>query len=305
LILMSTAAELSPTPFGRLLTAMVTPFDAEGCVDLALAGRLARHLVEEGSEGLVVCGTTGESPTLSWHEQVKMLEAVRQAVGPGVKVLAGTGSNSTSEAVKATREAAAAGADGALLVVPYYNKPPQEGLEGHFREIATAAPELPLMLYNVPGRTGTSMAPATTAQLMDCANVVSFKAASGSIEEVTELRLACGPRLAVYSGDDGLLLPMLSAGAVGVVSVASHVVGRRLRHMIDAFLSGQNAVALGQHEQLTPLFQALFATSNPIPVKAALELSGWPVGAPRLPLLPLNSAMRDSLADLLTALRQT
>ncbi len=147
---MSTAAELSPTPFGRLLTAMVTPFDAEGRVDLALAGRLARHLVEEGSEGLVVCGTTGESPTLSWQEQVKMLEAVRQAVGPGVKVLAGTGSNSTSEAVKATREAAAAGADGALLVVPYYNKPPQEGLEAHFRAIAMAAPELPLMLYNVP-----------------------------------------------------------------------------------------------------------------------------------------------------------
>ena len=157
---MSIAAELSPTPFGRLLTAMVTPFDAEGHVDLALAGRLARHLVEEGSEGLVVCGTTGESPTLSWQEQVKMLEAVRQAVGPGVKVLAGTGSNSTSEAVKATREASAAGADGALLVVPYYNKPPQEGLEAHFRAIATAAPELPLMLYNVPGRTGTSMAPA-------------------------------------------------------------------------------------------------------------------------------------------------
>ncbi len=156
-----------------------------------------------------------------------MLEVVRQAVGSGVKVLAGTGSNSTSEAVKATKEAAAFGADGALVVVPYYNKPPQEGLEAHFRAIATAAPELPLMLYNVPGRTGTSMAPATAAQLMNCANVVSFKAASGSIEEVTELRLACGPRLAVYSGDDGLLLPMLSSGAVGVVSVASHVVGRR------------------------------------------------------------------------------
>ncbi len=234
-----------------------------------------------------------------------MLDAVRQAVGSGVHVIAGTGSNCTSEAVKATREASAAGADGALLVVPYYNKPPQDGLEAHFRSLAKAAPELPLMLYNVPGRTGANMAAATVARLMNCANVVSFKAASGSIEEVTELRLACGPRLAVYSGDDGLLLPMLSAGAVGVVSVASHVVGKRLRHMIDAFLSGQNAVALGQHEQLTPLFQALFSTSNPIPVKAALELSGWPVGSPRLPLLPLNSAMRDSLADLLTALRQT
>ena len=302
---MSHAAELSPTPFGRLLTAMVTPFDLEGQVDLATAGRLARFLVEEGSEGLVVCGTTGESPTLSWREQIQMLEAVRQSVGSDVMVLAGTGSNSTSEAVKATREAAAAGADGALVVVPYYNKPPQDGLIAHFQAIASSAPELPLMLYNVPGRTGTSMTAATAARLMDCSNVVSFKAASGSVSEVTDLRLACGPRLAIYSGDDGLLLPMLSAGAVGVVSVASHVVGRRLREMIDAFLSGQNAVALARHEQLTPLFKALFATSNPIPVKAALELSGWSVGAPRLPLLPLHSAMRDSLADLLTALRQT
>ena len=168
---MSPAAELSPTPFGRLLTAMVTPFDAEGAVDLALAGRLARHLVDEGSDGLVVCGTTGESPTLSWGEQVQLLEAVRQAVGPGVSVLAGTGSNCTQEAVKATCEAAAAGADGALVVVPYYNKPPQEGLEAHFRAIAEATPELPLMLYNIPGRTGCSIEPATVARLMDCATL--------------------------------------------------------------------------------------------------------------------------------------
>ena len=151
---MSSAAELSPTPFGRLLTAMVTPFDADGCVDLALAGRLARYLVDEGSDGLVVCGTTGESPTLSWQEQHQLLGVVRQAVGPGVKVLAGTGSNSTAEAIEATTQAAAVGADGALVVVPYYNKPPQEGLEAHFRAIAQAAPELPLMLYNIPGRTG-------------------------------------------------------------------------------------------------------------------------------------------------------
>jgi 4-hydroxy-tetrahydrodipicolinate synthase len=302
---MSLAAALSPTPFGRLLTAMVTPFDAEGRVDLALAGRLARYLVEEGSDGLVVCGTTGESPTLSWQEQVQLLEAVRQAVGPGVKVLAGTGSNCTAEAVEATREAAAAGADGALVVVPYYNKPPQEGLEAHFRAVAEAAPELPLMLYNIPGRTGCSMAPGTVARLMDCANVVSFKAASGSTDEVTQLRLACGARLAVYSGDDALTLPMLSVGAVGVVSVASHLVGRRIRAMIDAQLSGRNAEALGQHEQLLPLFRALFATTNPIPVKAALEASGWPVGAPRLPLVPLSAAMRDDLNQTLAALRQT
>ncbi|HGY5535306.1 MAG TPA: 4-hydroxy-tetrahydrodipicolinate synthase, partial [Prochlorococcus sp.] len=293
------------TPFGRLLTAMVTPFDGDGRVDLALAGRLARHLVDEGSDGLVVSGTTGESPTLSWQEQHQLLEAVRQAVGPGVKILAGTGSNSTAEAVEATNQAALAGADGALVVVPYYNKPPQEGLEAHFRAIAKAAPELPLMLYNIPGRTGCALAPATVARLMECPNVVSFKAASGTTDEVTQLRLLCGSRLAVYSGDDGLLLPMLSVGAVGVVSVASHLVGRRLKAMIDAYLSGQVAVALGYHEQLQPLFKALFATTNPIPVKAALELSGWPVGPPRLPLLPLDSTMRDSLSKILNALRQT
>ena len=178
-------------------------------------------------------------------------------------------------------------------------------MEAHFRAIAKAAPDLPLMLYNIPGRTGCSMQPATVARLMDCANVVSFKAASGTTEEVSQLRQACGPRLAIYSGDDGLTLPMLSVGAVGVVSVASHVVGRRLHSMIEAHLSGQNAVALAHHEQLLPLFKALFATTNPIPVKAALELSGWPVGAPRLPLIPLEPAMRAALSDTLAALRQT
>ena len=302
---MSVAAELSPTPFGRLLTAMVTPFDGEGNVDLSLAGRLACHLVDQGSDGIVVCGTTGESPTLSWDEQAQLLAAVREAVGPGVKVLAGTGSNSTAEAVEATAHAAAAGADGALVVVPYYNKPPQEGMEAHFREVAAAAPELPLMLYNIPGRTGCSLAPATVARLMDCPNVVSFKAASGTTEEVSQLRLACGPRLAIYSGDDALTLPMLSVGAVGVVSVASHVAGQRMRSMIEAFLSGRHAEALAQHELLLPLCKALFATTNPIPVKAALELSGWSVGDPRLPLVPLDAAMRESLAQALNALRQT
>ena len=302
---MSVAAELSPTPFGRLLTAMVTPFDGQGNVDFSMAGRLACHLVDQGSDGLVVCGTTGESPTLSWDEQAQLLAVVREAVGSGVKVLAGTGSNSTAEAVEATAHAAAAGADGALVVVPYYNKPPQEGMEAHFREVAAAAPELPLMLYNIPGRTGCSLAPATVARLMDCPNVVSFKAASGTTEEVSQLRLACGPRLAIYSGDDALTLPMLSVGAVGVVSVASHVAGQRMRSMIEAFLSGRHAEALAQHELLLPLCKALFATTNPIPVKAALELSGWPVGAPRLPLVPLDAAMRESLAQALNALRQT
>ena len=270
---MTSPAALSPAPFGRVVTAMVTPFDASGAVDLPLAGRLARHLVDQGSDGLVVSGTTG--------------------------------SNCTAEAVEATREAAAAGADGALVVVPYYNKPPQDGLAAHFRAIAEAAPELPLMLYNIPGRTGCSMAPETVAQLMDCPNVVSFKAASGTTEEVTALRMACGSKLAIYSGDDGLTLPMMSVGAVGVVSVASHVVGLQIRAMIEAYLQGDAAVALALHEQLQPLFKALFATTNPIPVKAALRLNGWPVGAPRLPLTPLSDEMTSTLAQTMAALRQT
>jgi 4-hydroxy-tetrahydrodipicolinate synthase len=292
-------------PFGRVVTAMVTPFRADGGVDLELAARLADHLVVQGSDGLVLCGTTGESPTLSWAEQHELFAAVKGAVGGRAKLIAGSGSNCTAEAIEATCEAAALGADGALVVVPYYNKPPQDGLEAHFRAIAAAAPELPLMLYNIPGRTGTSLAPETTARLLDCPNVVSFKAASGTTEEVSALRGLCGDRLAIYSGDDALTLPMLAVGAVGVVSVASHVAGPQISGMIRAFLAGELATALALHEQLLPLCKALFATTNPIPVKAALELTGWPVGAPRLPLLPATDTVKQRLSETLAALRPT
>ncbi len=302
---MISSADLSPLPFGRLLTAMVTPFDKSGRVDFDLAGRLACHLVNEGSDGLVVCGTTGESPTLSWKEQIELLKVIRGSVPKEIKVLAGTGSNSTAEAVEATSEAASAGADGALVVTPYYNKPPQEGLEAHFRAVSESAPDLPLMLYNIPSRTGCSIEPSTLARLKDCSNIVSVKAASGTVHEVTRLRMHCGPKLAVYSGDDGLLLPMLSLGAVGVVSVASHLVGLRIKAMMDAYLAGKCDLALAQHEKLQPLFEALFATTNPIPVKAALELTGWPVGPPRSPLIPLNPSMRNKLRIIIDSLSQT
>ncbi len=284
---------------------MVTPFAADGSVDLDLAARLALHLVEHGSDGLVLCGTTGESPTLSWQEQHEIFAAVKGAVGSRAALLAGSGSNCTAEAVEATREAASLGADGALVVVPYYNKPPQDGLEAHFRAVAQAAPGLPLMLYNIPGRTGTSLAPETTARLLDCPNVVSFKAASGTTEEVSALRALCGDRLAIYSGDDALTLPMLAVGAVGVVSVASHIAGPQVSAMVKAFLAGDLAGALALHEQLLPLCKALFCTTNPIPVKAALELSGWPVGAPRLPLLSAEPDVRMRLNSTLAALRPT
>ena len=309
---MSTATLRAPStspspeaPFGRLLTAMVTPFQPDGAVDLDLAARLADHLVSQGSDGLVLCGTTGESPTLTWKEQHELFSAVKGVVGTRATLLAGSGSNCTSEAVEATGEAAAIGADGALVVVPYYNKPPQEGLEAHFRAVAQAASELPLMLYNIPGRTGCSLAPDTTARLLDLPNVVGFKAASGTTEEVSRLRELCGDRLAIYSGDDALTLPMLAVGAVGVVSVASHLVGPRIRAMLLAHLSGDVAAALDEHQQLLPLCRALFCTTNPIPVKAALEISGWPVGAPRLPLLSADTAVRQRLSSILAALRPT
>ena len=295
----------SPAPFGRVLTAMVTPFTAAGGVDLDLAARLATHLVDHGSDGLVLCGTTGESPTLSWEEQHQLFSAVKVAVGDRARLLAGTGSNCTAEAVEAVQQAAALGADGALVVVPYYNKPPQDGLEAHFRAVAKASPQLPLMLYNIPGRTDCSLSPETTARLLDQPNVVSFKAASGTTEEVSALRALCGERLAIYSGDDALTLPMLAVGAVGVVSVASHLAGDQIQRLVQAFLAGDLSTALAVHEQLLPLCKALFCTTNPIPVKAALELTGWPVGAPRLPLLPASNDVRDRLNSVLAALRPT
>ena len=288
--------------FGRILTAMVTPFNENGDVDYELAIKLSNYLFENGSDGIVLCGTTGESPTLSWAEQHDLFTAVKGSLDSSCKVIVGTGSNSTSEAVEATRKAYESGADGALVVVPYYNKPPQEGLYKHFSSIANSAKDLPLMLYNIPGRTGCNLLPDTVKKLMDFSNILSIKAASGRIEEVTELRAICGSELSVYSGDDSLLLPMLSVGAVGVVSVASHLVGLQLKEMIHSFQSGKVSNALAIHEKLQPLFKALFMTTNPIPIKAALELSGWNVGNPRSPLSPLTTDMKKQLSFILKSL---
>ena len=288
--------------FGRLLTAMVTPFKENGAVDYELAIKLSNYLCENGSDGIVLCGTTGESPTLSWAEQHDLFVAVKGSLNSRCKVIVGTGSNCTSEAIEATRKAYEFGADGALVVVPYYNKPPQEGLYNHFSSVANAAKDLPIMLYNIPGRTGCNLLPHTVNKLMNFSNILSIKAASGRIEEVTELRAICGSELSVYSGDDSLLLPMLSVGAVGVVSVASHLVGLQLKEMIQSFQSGKVSNALAIHEKLQPLFKALFMTTNPIPIKAALELSGWNVGNPRSPLSPLSNDMKKQLSFILKSL---
>ncbi|GFE68100.1 4-hydroxy-tetrahydrodipicolinate synthase [Chroococcus sp. FPU101] len=276
--------------FGRVLTAMVTPFDESGQVSYEVAEKLASYLVTHGSDGLVICGTTGESPSLTWAEEYELFKVVKNAVGKRAKILAGTGSNSTSEAIEATRKAAELGLDGSLQVVPYYNKPPQDGLYEHFKAIAKACPDFPLMLYNIPGRTGQNLLPETVAKLAEIDNIVAIKEASGNIDQVCQVRCLTSPSFAIYSGDDSLTLPMMTVGGIGVVSVASHLVGEQIQQMIQAFEDGKTTLAVELNLKLFNLFKVLFCTTNPIPVKAALNQQGWSVGGVRLPLktLPLE-----------------
>jgi 4-hydroxy-tetrahydrodipicolinate synthase len=288
--------------FGRVLTAMITPFGKDGGVDYATVEKLAAHLADRGTDALVVCGTTGESPTLTWDEEYELFRVVQQAVAGKAKVIAGTGSNSTTEAMAATQKAAKLGLDGSLQVVPYYNKPPQEGLYQHFKAIAEAAPDFPLMLYNVPGRTGQSLQVETVSRLAEIPNIVAIKEASGSLDHASEIRRSTPAEFAIYSGDDSLTLPLLAVGAVGVVSVASHLVGVQLQQMIQAFESGKIQLATQIHLQLLPLFKALFLTTNPIPVKSALSLQGWQVGSPRLPLVDLSPELGQKLKSVMAEL---
>lgn len=285
------------TIFGRVMTAMVTPFAEDGSVNYAVAESLAAYLVAHGSDTLVVCGTTGESPTLSWDEEYQLFQVVQRAVAGQAKVVAGTGSNSTAEAIAATQKADKLKLDGTLQVVPYYNKPPQEGLYQHFQAIAEASPDLPLILYNVPGRTGQNLSPETTSRLAQIPNIVAVKEASGNLDQVSQIRRSTPEDFSIYSGDDSLTLPMLAVGAQGVVSVASHLVGDLLQQMIQAFEQGQVQTSTQIHLQLFPLFKALFQTTNPIPVKAALRLQGWQVGGTRLPLADNSETVHQLLKD--------
>jgi len=281
---------------------MITPFREDGSVNFAVAEKLALHLVQNGTDTLVVCGTTGESPTLTWDEEYELFQVIQRAVAGRAKVMAGTGSNSTREAVTATQKAAKLGLDGSLQVVPYYNKPPQEGLYQHFKAIAESAPDFPVMLYNVPGRTGQNLQAETVIRLAKIPNIVAIKEASGNLDQATQIRLSTPTEFAIYSGDDSLTLPLLAIGGKGVVSVASHLVGVQLQQMIQAFESGQVQTATQIHLQLFPLFKVLFATTNPIPVKTALQLQGWQVGSTRLPLVDpspeLVTALKAALANL-------
>ena len=288
--------------FGRVLTAMITPFKADGSVNFAIAEQLAAYLADQGTDTLVVCGTTGESPTLSWDEEYQLFQVVLHAVAGKALVMAGTGSNSTDEAISATQKAAKIGLDGSLQVVPYYNKPPQAGLYQHFKAIALACPDLPLMLYNVPGRTGQNLQPETVARLAEVDNIVGIKETTGNLDQASEIRRLTPPEFKLYSGDDSLTLPLLAVGGSGVVSVASHIVGKQLQQMIQAFETGQVKVAIQIHLKLFPLFKALFATTNPIPVKTALRLKGWNVGSTRLPLWEDQDGVSQTLKAVLTEL---
>jgi 4-hydroxy-tetrahydrodipicolinate synthase len=274
---------------GQLITAMATPFAPDGSLDKDGAGVLARHLLSQGTEAIVICGTTGESPVLSHDEKLELLDTVRQAVGAQAPIYIGTGTNSTAGSISLTREAEEHGADGVLLVAPYYNRPPQSGLYQHFAAIASST-SLPAMLYNIPSRTGVDILPETIIQLSEAPNIFAVKEASGQVTRTAEILARAQPGFRVYSGDDSLLLPMMSLGACGIVSVASHVAGMRLRSLIDAYLAGQVQQAASIHQSLIPLFKALFITTNPIPLKSALKLMGLPAGSPRLPLVDATPA---------------
>ncbi len=283
---------------GRLLTAMVTPFNEEGAVDYEQAKRLALALLNSGSEGLVVVGTTGESPTVTWEEELQLFREVKSAADQRGVIIAGTGSNSTAEAMEATKEAERIGVDACLLVVPYYNKPTQEGLYQHFKTIARST-SLPCILYNVPSRTITGLSADTVIKLSHMDNIIGVKEASGNLSEISKIISNTDEDFLVWSGNDSDTLPMLALGGYGVISVASHLVGKQIREMIDSFTSGKTDKAAAIHRHLLPLINALFVVSNPIPIKYVLNHIGFNVGKPRLPLTELDEKSATVIKDTL------
>jgi 4-hydroxy-tetrahydrodipicolinate synthase len=271
--------------FGRVLTAMVTPFDDEGNVDYEQAKKLALALLASGSDGVIVAGTTGESPTLSRDEKLRLFAELKSAVGDRGSVVAGTGSYDTRESLALTREAERSGVDAALLVVPYYNKPTQEGLLQHFTTIAGGT-SLPCILYNVPSRTITNLMPETVIELSRVDNIVAIKEASGDLDQAARIIDGTASDFLLYSGNDGDTLELMSRGGFGVISVASHIVGNQVKAMVAKAGDGKTAEAADIDRALAPLFKALFVITNPMPIKHALNHLGFRVGNPRLPLTP-------------------
>lgn len=287
--------------FGRVITAMATPFDRDGALDLDRARALAEHLVANGSDGLVLAGSTGESPTLAFEEKRDLFAAVRDAVGARADVIAGTGTYDTRETIHLSRMAEEQGVAGLLVVTPYYSRPPQSGLVQHFTTVAGAT-GLPIILYDIPSRTGRKIEHDTLLKLADVPNIVGVKDAAGDLAGTARLAAEKPDDFTIWSGDDALTLPMLSLGAHGIISVASHLVGPKIRQMVEAYAKGDTSLAASINAELVPIFDVLFITSNPIPLKAALDMVGEPVGDPRLPLVPATEAERSKVQAVLQQL---
>jgi 4-hydroxy-tetrahydrodipicolinate synthase len=286
--------------FGQILTAMVTPFDQNGEVDFNTTRALVNYLIANGTDGLVIAGTTGESPTLTTEEKVALFKFVVEVVDGRIPVIAGTGSNNTKASISLTRLAEEAGVDGIMLVVPYYNKPSQEGLYQHFKAIAEST-RLPVMLYNIPGRSVVNMSVETIVRLSKIENIVSIKEASGNLDAMSDIISQTPNDFTLYSGDDGLTLPVLAIGGTGIISVASHIIGNEMQEMINNFKNGNLQDAASAHRRLLPIMKALFSAPNPTPVKAALNMTGINVGGVRLPLVPINDAEKKALESILAA----
>ncbi|MGX9136066.1 4-hydroxy-tetrahydrodipicolinate synthase [Rummeliibacillus sp. JY-2-4R] len=289
--------------FGQILTAMVTPFDQNGDIDFQATRELINYLIDNGTEGLVVAGTTGESPTLTSDEKVELFKFVVEVVNRRVPVIAGTGSNNTRASIELTKQAENTGVDGIMLVVPYYNKPSQEGLYQHFKTIAEST-KLPILLYNIPGRSVINMSVDTVVRLAQIQNIVAIKDAAGNLDAMAETISQTPAEFSVYTGEDSLTLPAIAIGATGVISVASHIIGNEMQEMITKFKSGKTQEAAADHRRLLPVFNGLFAAPNPAPVKAALNLNGVVVGGTRLPIIPLNDEETSQLKEVLQAVNE-
>lgn len=277
---------------------MVTPFDNKGNVDFDKTTQLVNYLLENGTDSLVVAGTTGESPTLTTEEKVALFRHVVSVVNGRVPVIAGTGSNNTRASIDLTKKAEEAGVDAVMIVAPYYNKPNQEGIYQHFKAIAEST-TLPVMVYNIPGRSVVNISVETIVRLAEIPNIVALKDAGGNLDAMTEVIARTNDDFLLYSGDDGLTLPVLAIGGAGIVSVASHVIGNEMKEMIEAFEAGDHQTAAKLHQQLLPIMKGLFAAPSPAPVKTALQLKGLDVGPVRLPLVPLTERERNELMTLL------
>jgi 4-hydroxy-tetrahydrodipicolinate synthase len=280
------------TEIGRLLTAMITPFKADGSVDYAAAEKLAAMLVADGSDGVVVAGTTGESPVLSDDEKIELIKAIKKAI-PGKNVVAGTGSNDTHHSVKLSERAMKAGADALLAVVPYYSKPPQEGMYQHFKAISEVGPTI---MYNIQGRTAVNMSVATTLRCADLPGIIGVKEASGDLDQIGLVCAGRPARFKVWSGDDSWTLPVLAVGGYGVICVVSHIAGRSMKRLIEAYSKADNDTARKIHLGLLPVIKTLMTTAaNPVPIKSALNAMGFPAGPFRLPLVPLTDEQLKSV----------